>query len=416
MKKTLLVFVAFITVVVRAEAETPLTATLTLAPPAVLPGLPTAFLVTITNSSNQPQQIFDTAMLSVMSAGSTFDAEVNGRTNVNLPADQMERCNASRCLNIPGLAKRELYLDFSPSLVGNPFFFDPRLSQAGIYGLKLTLHAATDGSEAELSTQTATLTVQQPQGVDADAAAWLAQQAGTTSPAMNWALRGDTIAAQLRARFPGSQYAIWTAALGATSKEEQLANIDAALSANPPAGLRDALLFAKGSLLAQWNRVAIYSLRDLQLALVYADGATTALGTLRDNGVSSYLRQRAATLIDQLYTSKTGQAALRDLAASDPPAPLKLMPRVECVSRGDGQTFTARFGYVNPNRAQKVIPLGDSNQITPAPRDQTQPRVFKPGEHANVFTASSPGGQLKWHLDGSEAVATAQFDVQCRDQ
>lgn len=61
----------------------------------------------------------------------------------------------------------------------------------------------------------------------------------------------------------------------------------------------------------------------------------------------------------------------------------------------------------------KVIELGDGNQVTPAPGDQGQPRVFKPGDHANVFTASSPAGELKWHLDGSQAIATADFPVQC---
>jgi hypothetical protein len=39
--------------------------------------------------------------------------------------------------------------------------------------------------------------------------------------------------------------------------------------------------------------------------------------------------------------------------------------------------------------------------------------LFKPGDHANVFAASSPGGDLKWHLDGSTATATADFPTQC---
>jgi hypothetical protein len=414
LKTKLLLFVTVVTICCRAYGAAPLTATLTLVPVTVLPALPTAFLVTITNSSNQPQQVFDTATLSVTTAATAYVAEVNGRTEVSLPADQTESCNASRCLNIAPLGTKELYFDFGPSLVGNPFFFEARLSASGTYGLKLTLRTlASDGSEIDLSTQTATLTIQQPQGVDAEALTWLTQQAGTTSAAMNWALRANTIATQLRALFPKSQYANWTAALGGATKEEQLANIDAALGANPPVGLRDTLLFAKGSLLAQWNRVAIYSLRDLQAALTYADAATATLSTLRDSGISNYMRQRATALIDGLYTTKTGQAALRDLAAADPPAPAAVVPRVECVTRGKDQSFTARFGYSNANRALKVLQIGDLNQVTPAPRDQGQPRVFKPGDHSSVFTASSPGGELKWHLDGSQATATADFAVRC---
>jgi hypothetical protein len=414
MSNTKLALVVSLALCLPAYAESPLAARLTVVPAAVLPGLPAAFLVTISNVSNRPQQVFDGAVLSVTDAAGSYEAAVNGRSGFNLPTGQLDNCGGNPCLNMGPSTTRELYFDFTPSLAGNPFFLDPRLSSVGAHELKLTLAASgDDGSEVEVSTQTAMLTIQQPQGAEADAWAWLAQQAGTTSPALAWALRGPDLASELRARFPTSQYTIWAAALGGATKEEQLGNIDRALQSGPPAGLRDMLLFAKASLLVQWNHVAIHSFRDLQLALTYADAATTALTTLRESAVSSYMRDRAAKLIDNLYTTKTGQAVLRDLAALDPSAPLAVVPRVECVSVGSGRTFNAKFGYSNPNRAQKVIPLGNANQITPAPRDQQQPRVFKPGDHASVFTASSPGGELKWHLDGSDAVATADFPVQC---
>jgi hypothetical protein len=60
-----------------------------------------------------------------------------------------------------------------------------------------------------------------------------------------------------------------------------------------------------------------------------------------------------------------------------------------------------------------VIQMGDLNQVTPAPRDQGQPRFFKPGDHRSVFTASRPGGELIWHLDGGKATAAAEYPVQC---
>jgi len=125
------------------------------------------------------------------------------------------------------------------------------------------------------------------------------------------------------------------------------------------------------------------------------------------------LRDRATQTIARLYTSKTGAATLHQLGESDPPAPAALIPRVECVSPATGNAFIVHFGYTNPNKALKVVELSDRNEVTPAPRDQGQPRVFKPGDQSNVFTASSPGGELKWHLDGSQATATADFPVQC---
>lgn len=230
LKTKLVVFFAVITVCGRIYADTPLTAKLTLAPAKVLPGLPTAFLVSIANASNQPQQVYDAGTLSVTAVDTAFDAEVNGRTALNLPHEQMEKCNASYCLHIPPVGTKELYIDFSPSLAGNAYFLDPRLNVSGTYGLKLTLRAtASDGSETDLPTQTATFTIEQPEGVDADAWAWLTQQVDTRFNAIEWALRGNALAAQLRARFPNSRYTMWTSALGAATKEELLTNIDAAL-------------------------------------------------------------------------------------------------------------------------------------------------------------------------------------------
>jgi len=183
---------------------------------------------------------------------------------------------------------------------------------------------------------------------------------------------------------------IWIAGLGASTGTEQLSNIDASLAKSPQGGLRDALLWAKGSLLAQWNGIAIYSERDLQHALALADAATSVLTTLRDTGLASFSRDRAAVAIAHLYTTKTGEATLRLLAASDPPAPERIVPRVECVERRTGNSFSARFAYTNSNRGSKVISVGDLNQVTPAPRDQGQPRVFKPGDHPHVFSPTSP--------------------------
>jgi hypothetical protein len=86
---------------------------------------------------------------------------------------------------------------------------------------------------------------------------------------------------------------------------------------------------------------------------------------------------------------------------------------VDCVTKGAGQSFSARFGYSNPNRVTKVLQIGSDNQVTPAPHEQGQPRNFKPGDHANVFVASSSGGNLKWHLDGNTATATADLQKPC---
>lgn len=153
--------------------------------------------------------------------------------------------------------------------------------------------------------------------------------------------------------------------------------------------------------------------RDIDKCLFYADMARSTYTTLQQQAVSQTMRQRAAEALTHIYTRKMAEGGLAMFAQSDPPAPAKVVPRVECVTPGAGNTFVARFGFTNPNRVVKVIQIGDGNQITPAPHDQGQPRVFVAGARSGVFTARSPGGQLIWHLDGATAVASADFPVRC---
>src|SRR5260370_4313017 len=345
LKRTAVTGCTMIGLAVGARASSPVSATLTVTPPTVLPGLPSAFLITLTNASNQQQTVFNAVPLTAAAGGATLQITgVNGETGLTLPSDQLERCaDDNRCLTVPPLGQRELYIDFEPSLIGNEFFFDRRLSTPGTYKLQLTLQSSFDGSDVTITTNEAPLTVQQPAGVDAEAWNWLNGVVEGGWSSFNWGISGDRVAGELRARFASSGYVIWVAWLGASTMTEQLANIEAAIASNPQGGLRDALLWAKGSLLAQWNGIAIYSERDLQHALALADAATSVLTTLRDTGLASFSRDRAAAAIAHLYTTKTGEATLRLLAASDPPAPERIVPRVECVERGTGTSFSARF-------------------------------------------------------------------------
>jgi hypothetical protein len=198
-----------------------------------------------------------------------------------------------------------------------------------------------------------------------------------------------------------------------TTPESTLARLDVALASGPPPSLRDDLLLVKGTLAAQSGGHALEIDRDIDKALAFADIARSALSLLQDVAISDVMRARAADALTHLYSRRTAEETLRQLSATDPPAPLKLIPRVECVTPGQGNTFTARFGYSNPNQVIKVVPLGAENQITPAPRGDVQPSVFRPGDHANVFEATSPGGILKWHLYKNVATATADFEVRC---
>lgn len=96
------------------------------------------------------------------------------------------------------------------------------------------------------------------------------------------------------------------------------------------------------------------------------------------------------------------------------PPVLKILPLVECVTN-NGSTFTARFGYLNPNFFDVVIPLGPNNRFSPAPEDRGQPTRFQPGLRLNVFSATQSGGSLTWNLNGLKATASRNFIFRCRD-
>ena len=395
-----------------AVAAAPLTATLALMPPTTLPGIPVSFLITVTNPSEQDLTIGCAANLTVTTSSGTFQAQdATGRTAIGF---ERPECRNGYRFTIPAQGQRQICFDVDRSLTGNPFGLDPRLSFPGSYGVTMTLYAAADFNQP-FSTNTATLTVRQPAGVDASVwAHMLSVTHGRGWGAAAWVTAGDALATWVRSNDPTSSYAMWLAGRGGvTSYEETLARYDQALTANPPEAFRDDLLWAKGNLLDSWSNDALRADRDADKALSLADSARATLRLLRDVAVTDLLRQEAADRLPHLVTREGALAELRMLAEGDPPAPAHLAPRVECVTKGAGQTFRATFGYSNPNRAIKVLQIGADNQVTPAPREQGQPRVFKPGNHASVFTAASPGGELIWHLDGATAVATADFPVPC---
>jgi hypothetical protein len=402
-----------------AFASSPVTATLTLVPDATLPGTPVSFVVVLDNPTDTVHRIGDSARLTVTTATGTFDAlGIGGRTAIAIPSEQMDRCGAVACLEVPAHGRRQLYIDMSATLAGNEFFADRRLSMPASYLLQLTLdEAAAAGAPAAVRTNSATLRVLQPVGVDL--AVWqrlLQLSGGNGWGVTDWILSGNAIASEIRANYPSSSYVPWVAGMGTVrTPESAIAQLDAALAANPPVSLRDDLLLVKGLFAAQASGHALEIDRDIDRALTFADTARSTLALLHDVAISDVMRTRANDALSHLYTRRTAEEALRQFASDDPPAPLKVAPHIECVTRGAGSSFTARFGYSNPNAAMKVLPVSNLNEITPAPRDQGQPRVFRPGNQFGVFVASSPGGNLIWHLDGSVAEATANFPVQCQN-
>ncbi len=82
-----------------------------------------------------------------------------------------------------------------------------------------------------------------------------------------------------------------------------------------------------------------------------------------------------------------------------------ITPTVTCVAANSDGTYTAFFGYNNPNSYAVAIEVGKDNQFTPPPDSQGQPSVFEPGSQTAAFAVDSKGDSLVWHLEGKTAEA-----------
>ncbi|MDP9194479.1 MAG: hypothetical protein M3P06_22495 [Acidobacteriota bacterium] len=407
-------------VAMTAVAEAPPTATLRLIPESTLPGIPASFLVTITNPAGQVLTLGNLMTLKATTNAGTFDVlGIMNQKEFGLPLEGMDRCGQGEgapCLHIAANGQRDLLIDAGPVLAGNGFFADRRLMKPGTYDLELTLYEFGRSPEGgAIRTNAATLTVRQPTGVDLEVWKFLNEVAAPGEwELLSWATAKPRLSQEIQSRYPTSAYVPSVVSLGSIDRfPGDVSAFDHALAMNPPVTVRDNLLWHKAGYLAGQSEYVLRSLRDAERAVALADRAREAFLELQRVAISDLMRQRAAKGLSHLHTREMALQEIRDYERTDPPAPEKVIPRVECVTRGSGKTFTARFGYENPNKPVKMLLIGNLNQVTPAPRDQGQPRVFKPGSRSNVFTASSPGGNLTWHLDGQKAVAKRDFAVQC---
>lgn len=100
-----------------------------------------------------------------------------------------------------------------------------------------------------------------------------------------------------------------------------------------------------------------------------------------------------------------------------PPQLQPVQPTVKCVDV-NGPTFTAVFGYSNPNPTAVTVAVGSANSFSPDPVDRGQPATFNPGTVDSAVTTTGPAGStLVWSVTvggvTSSATATASFPASC---
>lgn len=88
------------------------------------------------------------------------------------------------------------------------------------------------------------------------------------------------------------------------------------------------------------------------------------------------------------------------------PKPQKIQPILECVAENSDGTYTAHFGYDNPNAFIIEIKEGNQNYFHPGLALRiNQAEYFAPGRVVDFFTVLFDGNGLTWTLDGSSVTA-----------
>lgn len=93
------------------------------------------------------------------------------------------------------------------------------------------------------------------------------------------------------------------------------------------------------------------------------------------------------------------------------PEPKAVSPILECViDNGDG-TYTAHFGFLNPNDSTVTVPLGDDNRFVGGNPNTDPMTEFPPGRSGfwpdSAMEVVFDGSNLVWVLQGKTSTASA---------
>jgi hypothetical protein len=99
--------------------------------------------------------------------------------------------------------------------------------------------------------------------------------------------------------------------------------------------------------------------------------------------------------------------------SSSSPACVQVTPTLSCVAKS-GTTYTAWFGYENPNEFPVFLKKGTpANRFVPV--WGPQPALFKPGILENAFKLTWNGSALRWELNGL-TVSASKNSPSCSTQ
>lgn len=115
-----------------------------------------------------------------------------------------------------------------------------------------------------------------------------------------------------------------------------------------------------------------------------------------------------------LIALASGGSGLADVAAQQLPlrpaaaGGYPIVPVMEGWWVNEDGSRTISFGYVNRNREDVEVPIGERNSIEPAQLGGMQPTIFLRGRHHGVFTVTIPAGagdsEMLWTIEANGEV------------
>jgi len=380
--------------------------TLTAQPDSILPGVPVTLLLHVTNTGDSPATLRNYVRLAATGpAGQTWFATRPAHDNADkLPFAETDD---SSLVLAPG-ASRDIWIPINHFLDGPPIFNDPRATVPG--RLLIQAYVPVDGTE---TTAVVPLTVKQPVG--SDAAVWSLMTTTASGPwtASSWSSYGARLALTVLSQYPASGYAPYFALFGPGPKSiDRVPFFEQGLAvATGP--IADELRVCIASAHEAAMEDALYNQGNADKAIAESDAARQAIADVLRSPYAPF-RASAVEVAKELKTAAEIRELITYFASTAQPAPLRLLPLVECIepSVSDPTAFIARFGYVNPNRRAKDIDVGTNNRVTPGMPDHGQPRHFAPGENHDVFGVAAKG-RARWDLDGKAVDAVQDSAKRC---
>ncbi|HEY0156562.1 MAG TPA: hypothetical protein VGF28_04650 [Thermoanaerobaculia bacterium] len=314
------------------------------------------------------------------------------------------------------------------------FLLDPFLYPPGRYTLRVlasvddsplrdllqgptTLQAVLEAIPDTTISTPLTLDVLEPQGVDAEAWAWIRRHIRHE----RWSSRLSGYGHDIRQHFPESNY-FFSFGL-ADLREVPLAELEAleararARKTRPP--LLDSVQFAiAGHHRSRCSRHYMNKPRNVAAAAEACETARAALARLAQESPSARKRAAAAKAASETMTAEGVRKFIIRLDAHDAGTFQGVVPLLQCV-RESGRRLEATFAYRNDNPFDVPI-VGASNVFSPGPEDRGQPTKFLPGLHENVITIvvegkkNDPARTITWTLDGRSASAPSATAPRCK--